>query len=139
MGTLQVGLDGLGRRARQPLTPPEATNAECISGPQVRSNEWRAAGTAESAPRSGPELDLRALLVGLGDGRCLGGRVGRVLIVAVARLVVGQERVELGVVALAACDRGRQGKPRGLVRRASRTVLEERVVLSAAFLDRLTG
>src|SRR5258705_7784770 len=83
--------------------------------------------------------DPRALLVGLGDSRCLGGRIGCVVIVALARLVVGQERVELGIVALAAGDRGRQGKPRRLVRRASRAVLEERVVFGAALLDRFAG
>ena len=141
----------------------EATSAECISGPKTVSNESgsdrrRRGAPSGQASRSSRPGDLGGPVVGrpasslgldaappasvghglLGvvageRGRGGGGLVG---LVRVGRLVVGEERVELGLgsarrrLAVAdARDRRGEGEAGGLVGRPDAALLEERVVL----------
>src|SRR5437879_5917249 len=119
-----------GRRARRPRTPPEATNAECISGPKTVSNEssdQRVRGRAAARPddlRLGPRrsaMRIQALTPDCSD-------------VSVCSIRSGVLAAELGLRALLLGLRGLLGLAfigRGIGRGigpVTRFVAEERVV-----------
>ena len=121
------GRDG-SRRTRRGRTPPEATKAECISGPKSVSNAQP--GRPDGSP-TGPRSTPRTGLGGRPLRRSATRAVGVGLVVLVGA-VLGRRGTGWLAVARrrAAGDRRRQGEPgRLVVGGAGLAVLEERVVL----------
>src|SRR4029079_7839310 len=128
----QVGV-GAGRRRR---TPPEATNAEYIGGPESVSNTWPrgAPGSRISwkvARRSGRRVLLLGLLLTAEE------RIGLVAVLGRGRTrALPQEWVDVAILvarAVATGDLCRKSQTGGLVvALAGPPVVEERVVLGLA-------